>query len=317
MRYLFRRFQRLVVVMVSVTFLTFLLVNVLPGDVAYEMAGMDSSEEEVQAIRDELGLDRNVVLRYAEWAGGILTGDWGASFINKEEVWHALAQRFPVLLELILLAQLIALSLAVPMGLISAYRPGGRADRVIGTLAFASVSMPSFMTAILLIFFFSLHLGWLPATGYEPLSAGLWENLRPMILPALALGLVEWTVLMRTLRAEMIGVLQENYIALARAKGMSDARILLVHALRPSSFSMITLLGLQVGRLMGGSIIIEQIFGIPGIGRLLVHAVNTRDFIMIQGCVTLFAIAFVTANFLVDIAYAWLDPRVRLERARG
>lgn len=317
MRYLFRRFQRLVVVMVSVTFLTFLLVNVLPGDVAYEMAGMDSSEEEVQAIRDELGLDRNVVLRYAEWAGGILTGDWGASFINKEEVWHALAQRFPVSLELMLLAQLIALSLAVPMGLISAYRPGGRADRVIGTLAFASVSMPSFMTAILLIFFFSLHLGWLPATGYEPLSAGLWENLRPMILPALALGLVEWTVLMRTLRAEMIGVLQENYIALARAKGMSDARILLVHALRPSSFSMITLLGLQVGRLMGGSIIIEQIFGIPGIGRLLVHAVNTRDFIMIQGCVTLFAIAFVTANFLVDIAYAWLDPRVRLERARG
>lgn len=317
MRYLFRRFQRLVVVMVSVTFLTFLLVNVLPGDVAYEMTGMDSSEEEVQAIRDELGLDRNVVLRYAEWAGGILTGDWGASFINKEEVWHALAQRFPVSLELMLLAQLIALSLAVPMGLISAYRPGGRADRVIGTLAFASVSMPSFMTAILLIFFFSLHLGWLPATGYEPLSAGLWENLRPMILPALALGLVEWTVLMRTLRAEMIGVLQENYIALARAKGMSDARILLVHALRPSSFSMITLLGLQVGRLMGGSIIIEQIFGIPGIGRLLVHAVNTRDFIMIQGCVTLFAIAFVTANFLVDIAYAWLDPRVRLERARG
>ncbi|MAS42979.1 MAG: peptide ABC transporter [Rhodobacteraceae bacterium] len=303
--------------MVSVTFLTFLLVNVLPGDVAYEMTGMDSSEEEVQAIRDELGLDRNVVLRYAEWAGGILTGDWGASFINKEEVWHALAQRFPVSLELMLLAQLIALSLAVPMGLISAYRPGGRADRVIGTLAFASVSMPSFMTAILLIFFFSLHLGWLPATGYEPLSAGLWENLRPMILPALALGLVEWTVLMRTLRAEMIGVLQENYIALARAKGMSDARILLVHALRPSSFSMITLLGLQVGRLMGGSIIIEQIFGIPGIGRLLVHAVNTRDFIMIQGCVTLFAIAFVTANFLVDIAYAWLDPRVRLERARG
>ncbi|MEE3098714.1 MAG: ABC transporter permease, partial [Pseudomonadota bacterium] len=274
-------------------------------------------EEEVQAIRDELGLERPLVTRYLEWAGGIFTGDWGASFINKEKVWDALSHRFPVSLELMLLAQLIALSLAVPMGLISAYRPGGRADRLIGTLAFASVSMPSFMTAILLIFFFSLHLGWLPATGYEPLSAGLWANLKPMILPALALGLVEWTVLMRTLRAEMIGVLQENYIALARAKGMSDARILLVHALRPSSFSMITLLGLQVGRLMGGSIIIEQIFGIPGVGRLLVHAVYTRDFIMIQGCVTLFAIAFVTANFLVDIAYAWLDPRVRLERARG
>jgi peptide/nickel transport system permease protein len=219
--------------------------------------------------------------------------------------------------ELMLLAQLIALSLAIPAGVISAFRPNGRADQIIGSLAFASVSMPSFMTAILLIFVMALGLGWLPATGYEPLSEGLWANLRPMILPALSLALVEWTVLMRTLRAEMIAVLQENYIALARAKGMSNLRILLVHALRPSSFSMITLLGLQVARLLGGTIIIEQIFGIPGVGRLLIHAVYTRDFIVIQGCVTFFALAFVTANFLVDIAYAYLDPRVRTGGAHG
>lgn len=317
MKYLFRRFQRLLVVLAAVTFFTFLLVNVLPGDVAYEMAGMDATPERVEEIRQELGLDRNVVVRYVEWLGGVVTGDWGRSFLSQESVWEAITDRFPVSLELMLLAQIIALTLAVPMGLISAYRPNSRADRVVGSIAFASVSMPSFMTAILLIFFFSLHLGWLPATGYEPLSEGLWANLRPMILPALSLALVEWTVLMRTLRAEMIGVLQENYISLARAKGMSDARILVVHALRPSSFSMLTLLGLQVGRLMGGSIIIEQIFGIPGVGRLLIHAVYTRDFMMIQGCVTFFAIAFVTANFIVDMAYAWLDPRVRQERAHG
>lgn len=317
MPYLLKRLRRLVIVLAAVTFVTFLLVNVLPGDVAYDIAGMDSSEEEVQEIREELGLDRPVLVRYVEWVTGIFTGDWGKSYLTGEDVLEVIAQRFPVSLELMILAQLIALALAVPMGIISAYRPNGQADKVIGVFAFASVSMPSFMTAILLIYGVSLGLGWLPATGYEPLSAGLWANLKPMILPALSLGLVEWTVLMRTLRAEMMSVLQEDYIQLARAKGMSDARILIAHALRPSSFSMITILGLQVGRLLGGSIIIEQIFGIPGVGRLLVNAVFTRDFIIIQGCVTFFAIAFVTVNFLVDIAYAWLDPRVRLERAHG
>ncbi|MGR3452860.1 ABC transporter permease [Pseudooceanicola sp.] len=317
MPYLIRRFQRLCIVLLVVTFVTFLLVNILPGDVAYEMAGMDSSEEQVEAIREEMGLNRPVLVRYVEWVGGIFTGDWGTSFINKENVWDEITHRFPVSFELMILAQALALAMAIPAGMISAYRPNGRADRIIGAVAFASVSMPSFMSAILLIYFFSLHLGWLPATGYEPLSEGLWANLRPMILPAISLALVEWTILMRTLRVEMISVLQENYIALARAKGMSNARILWVHALRPSSFSMITLLGLQVARLLGGTIIIEQIFGIPGVGRLLIHAVYTRDFIVIQGCVTFFALAFVIANFLVDIAYAWLDPRIRTRGAHG
>ncbi|MGR3322431.1 MAG: ABC transporter permease [Pseudooceanicola sp.] len=317
MRYLFKRFQRLCIVMAAVTFATFLLVNVLPGDVAYEIAGMDSSEEEVQEIREELGLNRPVLVRYVEWVTGIFTGDWGRSYISDEDVWEAITDRFPVSFELMILAQLLALAMAIPAGLVSAFRPNGRGDRIIGAVAFASVSMPSFMTAILLIYFFSLHLGWLPATGYEPLSSGLWANLRPMILPAISLALVEWTILMRTLRVEMIAVLQENYIALARAKGMSNLRILLFHALRPSSFSMITLLGLQVARLLGGTIIIEQIFGIPGVGRLLIHAVYTRDFIVIQGCVTFFALTFVTVNFLVDIAYAWLDPRVRTRGAHG
>ncbi|WP_353343055.1 ABC transporter permease [Litorivita sp. NS0012-18] len=317
MRYLLRRLQRLAIVLVTVTFATFLLVNVLPGDVAYQMTGIISSEEEVQGIREDLGLDRPLLVRYADWAAGIAVGDWGQSFLSKEDVWDQLTDRFPVSLELMLMAQFMALLLAVPMGMISAYRPGSRADRIIGAVAFGSVSMPSFMTAILLIYFFALGLGWFPATGYEPISNGLGANLSRMFLPALSLALVEWTVLMRTLRVEMIGVLQENYIALARAKGMSDARILWAHALRPSSFSMITILGLQVARLMGGAIIIEQIFGIPGVGRLLIHAVNTRDFIVIQGCVTFFAIAFVMANFLVDVAYAWLDPRVRQGRSHG
>lgn len=317
MRYLLGRVQRLLIVLLVVTFSTFLLVSVLPGDVAYQIGGMDASESEIAEIREELGLNKPVPLRYLEWLAQLAQGDWGRSLLTGESVWHMIFERVPISLELMLLAQVMALAIAVPAGILGAWRPNGWGDRFITSLGFACVSMPGFMTAILLIYFFSLHLGWLPATGYEPLSAGLWANLKPMILPALSLALVEWTVLMRTLRAEMITTLQENYIALARAKGMSTTRVLLAHALRPSSFSLVTILGLQVARLLGGAIILEQIYGIPGIGRLLIHAVYTRDLIVIQGCVTFFALTYVIVNFLVDLAYAWLDPRVREARAHG
>lgn len=317
MRYLLRRVQRLLIVLLVVTFSTFLLVSVLPGDVAYQIGGMDASETEIAEIREELGLNKPVALRYLEWLARLAQGDWGRSLLTGESVWDMIIERVPISLELMLLAQVMALAIAVPAGILGAWRPNGWGDRFITSLAFACVSMPGFMMAILLIYFFSLHLGWLPATGYEPLSAGIWANLKPMILPALSLALVEWTVLMRTLRAEMITTLQENYIALARAKGMSTMRVLLAHALRPSSFSLVTILGLQVARLLGGAIILEQIYGIPGIGRLLIHAVYTRDLIVIQGCVTFFALTYVIVNFLVDLAYAWLDPRVREARAHG
>ncbi len=317
MRYVIGRVQRLVIVLVIVTFTTFLLVNVLPGDVAYQLGGMDASQEEIEQIRRSLGLDQPMLARYLGWMADLLRGDWGNSLLTGKSVWEMITQRFPISLQLMLMAQFMALALAVPAGLATAWRAGGWLDRLVTSIGFAMVSMPTFLIAILLIYLFSLHLGWLPATGYEPISEGLWANLRPMILPAASLALVEWTVLMRTLRAEMIGTLQENYISLARAKGMSNLRILFAHALRPSSFSTVTILGLQVARLMSGAIILEQIFGIPGLGRMLIHAVYTRDFIVIQGCVTFFALTYVLMNFVVDLAYAWLDPRVRERRAHG
>lgn len=317
MRYVVGRIQRLIIVLMIVTFTTFMLVNVLPGDVAYQLGGMEASEEQIAQIRQGLGLDQPVLLRYVSWMADLLRGDWGHSLLTGESVWEMIAQRFPISLQLMLMAQVMALALAIPAGLVTAWRSGGWLDRTITAIGFTTVSMPTFLIAILLIYLFSLHLGWLPATGYEPISEGLWANLRPMILPAASLALVEWTVLMRTLRAEMIGTLQENYISLARAKGMSNLRILFAHALRPSSFSTVTILGLQVARLMSGAIILEQIFGIPGLGRMLIHAVYTRDFIVIQGCVTFFALTYVLVNFVVDLAYAWLDPRVRERRAHG
>lgn len=317
MRYVIGRIQRLIIVLVIVTFTTFILVNVLPGDVAYQLGGIEASEEQIARIRQGLGLDQPVLVRYVSWVGDLLRGDWGHSLLTGESVWEMIAHRFPVSMQLMLMAQVMALAVAIPAGLATAWLAGGWLDKVVTSIGFATVSMPTFLIAILLIYLFSLHLGWLPATGYEPLSEGLWANMRPMILPAASLALVEWTVLMRTLRAEMIGTLQENYISLARAKGMSNLRILFAHALRPSSFSTVTILGLQVARLLSGAIILEQIFGIPGLGRMLIHAVYTRDFIVIQGCVTFFALVYVLMNFIVDLAYAWLDPRVRERRAHG
>ncbi len=317
MRYLMKRVRRLVVVIFAVTLFTFLLVNVLPGDVAYDIAGQDASEEEVQAIRADLGLDRPVMVRYVEWLGDFVQGDWGRSFRTDEPVVEAILSRFPVSLELMLVAQVFALILAVPFGIIAAYRAGRTADRAIATAGFMSLSIPSFMAAILLILVVSLNLGWLPTSEYEPLSAGLWANLRAFILPALAIAMAEWVILMRVLRADMIGVLQQDYISLARAKGLPVWHVILRHALKPASFSMITVLGLQIGNLVGGSIIIESIFALPGVGRLLINAIYARDFIVVQGVVVFIAFAYVLVNFIVDLLYAVLDPRIRTERADG
>ncbi|MBT4044706.1 MAG: ABC transporter permease [Rhodospirillaceae bacterium] len=317
MRYLAGRLGHLLAVLFAVTFVTFMLVNVLPGDIAYDIAGLDASEAEVQAIRLDLGLDRPAIIRYAEWLGGILTGDWGQSYRTGEPVIEAIMSRFPVSLELVIVAQIMALFLALPLGIISALRANSRFDRIVTICGFFCLAVPNFMMAIILIFVFGLWLGWLPVTGYEPLSEGLWVNLRNFILPALSFALAEWTLLARVLRSDMIGVLQEDYISMARAKGMPLKRILWVHALRPSSFSLITLLGLQVGALIGGSIIIESIFALPGVGRLLVGSIFARDFLVIQGCVTFIAVAYVVINFSVDICYALLDPRVRTARSHG
>ncbi len=311
MRFWLLKGLRLLFVLFLVTVLTFMLVSILPGDIAYDIIGQDPQEGELERIRKELGLDQPVLQRYWVWLSGIFQGDWGASFRTGEPVLEAILSRFPVSFQLMLMAQLFAVTLAVPLGVLSAYRANRTADKIVGVLAFGSVSVPAFSVAILLILLFSLYLGWLPATGYVPISQDFWGNIAAMILPALSFALAEWTILMRTLRAEMIGVLQEDYIAMARAKGMSDGRILFGHALRPSSFALITLLGLQVGNLIGGSIIIESIFGIPGVGRLLINAIYARDFIMIQGCVTFIAVAYVLVNFMVDLTYSFLDPRVR------
>lgn len=311
LRFIGRRVLYLVPVLLAVTLLTFMVASLLPGDLALAMLGDQATPENVAALRSKLGLDLPAWQRYLHWLSGVVVGDFGQSHRTGEMVLHAIANRLPVSIELMLLAQLGALVVGVPLGILCAARADSTLDRVLSGAAFGLLSMPSFMLAILLIFAFSVHLGVLPATGYTPFLQDPVANLVSMVLPAASLGLVEWPALMRILRSDMITTLQEDFIAMAKAKGLKRRRILFVHALKPSSFTLVTVTGLNVGRLIGGALVIETIFALPGLGRLLVEAIYSRDFIVLQGGVLFVAVAYVLVNFIVDLLYTVLDPRIR------
>jgi peptide/nickel transport system permease protein len=310
-----RRVLYLVPVLIAVTLLTFLIAALLPGDFAVAILADEATPEKVAALRHEMGLDQPLLLQYLHWLGGALAGDFGRSVRTGEKVLWVILQRLPVTLELVLFAQLIALAIGVPLGILCAVRNGGAFDRLISALAFGKLSVPAFMLAIVLIYVFSVRLKLLPATGYVPLDEDVVGNLRAFVLPAFTLGFGEWPVLMRVLRSDMIATLQEDYIAMAKAKGLKPWRILLVHALKPSSLTLVTVTGINIGRLIGGAVLIETIFALPGIGRPLIGAIYTRDFVIVQGVVLFVATAFVLVNFMVDMLYGALDPRIRHGRA--
>jgi peptide/nickel transport system permease protein len=306
-----RRLIYLVPVLVAVSLLTFLIASLLPGDLAYVILGDQATPETLAALRHDMGLDQPIWWRYLSWLGHVLQGDLGRSFRTGQTVLQAVTERVPVSIELMLLAEFIGLLIGVPLAIACAARAGGAFDRFMTGSAFALLSVPSFLSAILLIYLFAVELHWLPATGYVPFTEEPLANLRFFVLPALTLGLSEWPGIMRVLRSDMIATLQEDYIALARAKGLRPSRILFVHALKPSSLTLVTVTGINVGRLIGGTLIVESIFALPGIGRLLVSAIYTRDLVILQGVVLLVAAGFVIVNFIVDMLYAILDPRIR------
>lgn len=306
-----RRLLYLVPVLLAVSLLTFLIASLLPGDLAYTILGDQATPEKVAALRHDMGLDQPIWWRYLSWLGHVLQGDFGRSFRTGQTVLQAVAERLPVSLELMLLAQLGALTIGIPLAIACAVRSGGAFDRFMTGSAFSMLSVPAFLSAILLIYLFAVELRWLPATGYIPFHEDPVGNLRCFLLPALTLALGEWPVLMRVLRSDMIATLQEDYITMARAKGLKPSRILLVHALKPSSLTLVTVTGINIGRLIGGTVIVESIFALPGIGRLLLSAIFTRDLIILQGVVLIVALGYVLINFVVDLLYAVLDPRIR------
>jgi peptide/nickel transport system permease protein len=317
MTFLRKKIAHLVLVVFVVSIFSFLLVDLLPADVAYELAGYDATLEEVESLREQLGLNDPIIMRYGRWLGGVFQGDLGVSLLNREPVWQAITARLPVTLELLFITQIFALLLAIPAGIFAAHRAETRSDRALGSIGFGLISIPSFAMAMLLIFLFSLQLKWLPATGYTPLSAGLWQNLEGFILPALAIALAEWVPLMRVLRSDMITTLQEDYILLAKSQGLPTRRILFRHALRPSCFTLLTIFGLQVGHLIGGALIIETVFALPGIGRLMIGAIFAQDSTIVQGCVLFITTGYLVINFLIDLGYRLLDPRIGSEQTHG
>jgi len=301
----------LIGVLLAVSFLSFLLLSLVPGDPALIAAGANPTADQVEQARAELGLDRALPLRYLDWLSDAVRGDLGRSTQRSQDVIDALKERLPVTLELMLLTLGVGLAVAIPLGTISAYKQGSRFDRAVTSISFALLSIPGFLMAIALIIIFAVKLNWLPATGWKSFSEDPVENLRRLVLPVGSLVLAEIAVLTRVLRSDMIGVLQSDFIETARAKGLSTRRILLRHALPSSSLSLLTLIGLQLGAAVTGTVVIEQIFALPGVGRMLFTAILTRDLVLVQGTVLVVATAYVVINFAVDLTYSLADPRIR------
>jgi peptide/nickel transport system permease protein len=311
--YLFRRLLYFIPVIFLVTVVVFSITMLLPGDPALAFLGEANMRDKVayEAMRKELGLDRPLPVQYALWLGKALQGDLGRSVRTHEAVTAALAARLPVTLELAAVSLGIALLIAIPVGIVSATRPNSKLDTVATVVAVSGVALPEFFVGILLIYLFAVGLQLLPPSGFVPLSAGLWPNLKSILLPALSLGLALNAVTMRQVRASLIEVMGEDYITVARAKGLSEGTVIRIHALKNAMIPVITVIGLQVGRLFGGTVVVETIFAFPGMGRLAADSIFFRDFPALQGVVLVMALAVLVCNLLTDVLYAYVDPRIR------
>lgn len=317
LRLLGKRILQLIPVVLGVSILTFLLLNLLPGNAAAAALGDGATPEAVAALSKQLGLNDPVWLRYWHWLVGALHGDLGKSLNSGEAVTTLLLQRVPVSIEIMLLAQVIALVIALPVALTAARHRNKVIDKLFGMTAFAGIATPPFLFGMILILLIAIPFG-LPATGWVPASQNLGLNLRSALLPALTLALSLYAVYMRVLRADLVTQLtQEDYVTTARAKGLATRLLIRRHVLRNSAFPLITVVGLQMGTLIGGAVIVESLFAIPGVGDLMINAIYQRDINVVQGAVVFIAVAFVLINFLVDILYAVLDPRIRHGRANA
>ncbi|KRB75089.1 peptide ABC transporter [Nocardioides sp. Root190] len=308
----FGRPARFVATVIIVTMLTSIILDLVPGNTAAFLAGENATPEVVDAVAKQYGLNDPVYIRYLHWIGGVLQGDLGSSFVTKQPVAEAIWQRLPVTLELALLATILSFAVAVPLAMFCSLRAGGRFDRLCLNVTTAMTSVPAFVLAILFVLVFALRLGWFPVLGWIPLSEDPSGNLRNAILPVLTIFFAEMAVVFRVLRADVIGTLEQDFVALARAKGLSTRRIMTRHVLRPSSFSLITVAGIQFARALGGTVIVESVFVLPGVGSLLISSVGDRDLITLQGIVLFLAFIFLVANLTVDMMYGLLDPRSRV-----
>ena len=304
-RYLIRRILLTIPVLLGVATLVFSLIHLVPGDPAQSMLGESASASDVADLRARLGLDRPFWEQYLRFMSGLVRGDLGTSFRTSQPVLSSIWERVPATVELALAAMLVAIFVAVPLGIVAAVRRGTFADYTAMTVALAGISIPNFWLGPMLAIIFAVALGWLPVSG-----RGGWESL---ILPAISLGAALAAILARMTRASLLEELRELYVRAARARGVSRSRAILGHALRNSLIPLVTILGLQFGAVLTGAVITETIFAWPGVGRLLIQSISFRDYPLVQGCILLIAITYVTVNLITDLLYGVLDPRIRYD----
>ena len=311
-----KKLLELIPVLLLVSFGTFMLLSLLPGDPAVAILGTGHPKADYVRVSQDLGLDRPVLVRYGNWLGGAFTGDLGDSLIPPTgTVVHKVSLALPVSLELAILGMIIALTVSIPLAMFSAYRPNGRVDRIIGAGTFGSLSVPTFLSGLILILLFVNQVQIFPRAEWVRVSTSLSGNLYHAILPAVIISLVPTAVFTRILRADLVTTLREDFILAAKAKGMPAWRILLRDALRPSSFSLITLAGVQLGVLIGSTVIVETLFSLPGMGTLIVGSATQGDVPVVQGGVLIIAVIYVLVNAAIDISYGFIDPRIRRGRA--
>jgi peptide/nickel transport system permease protein len=304
---------RLLAVVVAVTFASYSMVSLLPGDVVTAVLGENATEADRVVARHELHLDDPLPVRYGRWVAAAATGDLGSSYRTHQPVGEAIAQRIWVTLELVALSQLIALALAIPMAIFSALRQGSWLDRMLSGLQLGMLATPGYLVAIALMIVFAVKLGWFATTGYTHFTDNPFDNLKSLLLPSIALGLEQVAIYARVLRTDLVNTFDQDFIWFARAKGNSTRRIVTRHALRPSSIGLVTLTGVSVGRMIGGTVLVESIFALPGLGRYTIDAINNRDFMALQGAVVVLTVGFVLVNFFVDVLHGFIDPRIRTQ----
>jgi peptide/nickel transport system permease protein len=306
-----RRIVATIPVMAIVALFVFSLLYIAPGDPAAVIAGDQASPEDIEKIRIGLGLDRPFLVRFGEWSWSILQVDLGTSMFTGLPVTKLIAQRLEPTLSLMVVTLILAVTIAVPMGVIAAWKAGTWIDRALMAFAVFGFSVPVFVVGYLLAYVFALQLDWFPVQGYTPIARGFWPWLENLVLPAVALGCVYIALIARITRASMLEVLQQDYIRTARSKGMGQGGILFVHALKNAAVPIVTVIGIGVALLIGGAVVTESVFAIPGLGRLTIDAIVRRDYPLIQGIVLLFSFVYVLVNLVVDVLYTLLDPRIR------
>jgi peptide/nickel transport system permease protein len=319
--YVFKRLLQMIPTILMITLVVFAMMQTIPGDPIITLLGDAYNEEDARQLRRDYGLDKPLVVQYVLWLGRLVRGDWGTSILTGRSVLQDVLARLPVTVELIALSMAVALLVAIPAGIMASLRPNTWTDYTAMTSALAGISIPDFFLGILLllVFSFALH-GLLPSSGwvYWPgtcpslvCEESVWGNLQHAIMPALALGIGRAAILTRLLRASMLEIVRLEYVTTARAKGLAEKRVILKHALKNALIPTITIMGLQVGFLIGGAIVIETLFALPGLGTYGINAIIARDYQQVQGFILLVALCFVIMNFVVDLTYSWLDPRIR------